>query len=231
MAEPKTFKGLVALGLAAALSPLLSGCTLADFPILAPGGPVTLAERDILFRAIAIMMIVVIPVFVMAGLFCWRYRASNTKANYQPNWMSNAVDAVVWIVPALIVASLGVHVWIYTHSLDPYKPLDAAATPLEVQVVARRLEVAVHLSGAGDRRRQRTGVSERHAAQPEDHIRHGDERLLDSRARRPDLRDGGDAVATQSACRCAGHVSRPQYPIQWRRLCRSAFRGDRHDPD
>ncbi len=116
---------------------LLGGCSLADFPILAPGGPVTLAERDILFRAVAIMMIVVIPVFVMAALFAWRYRATNTRANYQPDWMSGRVDAVVWIVPALIVASLGIHVWIYTHELDPYKPLDPTVTPLQVQVVAQ----------------------------------------------------------------------------------------------
>ena len=50
--------------------------------------------------------------------------------------MSKTVDVAVWILPALIVSSLGVHVWIYTHSLDPYKPLDTAVAPLEVQVVA-----------------------------------------------------------------------------------------------
>jgi cytochrome o ubiquinol oxidase subunit II len=136
MAERQTFKGLVALGLAAGVLPLLGGCSLADFPILSAAGPIASQERDILFRAIAIMMIVVIPVFVMAAWFGWRYRASNSKANYQPDWTSNAVDAVVWAVPALIVASLGVHVWISTHKLDPYKPLDAAVPPLEVQVVA-----------------------------------------------------------------------------------------------
>lgn len=104
---------------------------------MSPGGPITLAERNMLFRAIGIMMIVVIPVFVMAAWFSWRYRASNTKANYQPNWMSNAVDTVVWIVPALIVISLGIHVWIYTHQYDPYKELDPSVKPLEVQVIAQ----------------------------------------------------------------------------------------------
>jgi len=80
---------------------------------------------------------VVIPVFVMAFWFAWRFRASNTKARYEPGWMSYRVDAVVWIVPALIVILLGIHVWIFTHRLDPYKRLDAAEKALQVEVVAQ----------------------------------------------------------------------------------------------
>lgn len=116
---------------------LLGGCTFENAPILDPKGPIAHLERTILFRAFAIMMIVVIPVFVMTFWFAWRYRASNTKARYEPNWMSDKVDAVVWLVPALIVLSLGVHVWIYTHELDPYKSIESSAAPLEVEVVAQ----------------------------------------------------------------------------------------------
>ena len=29
------------------------------------------------------------------------------------------------------------HVWLYTHELDPYKPLQSSAKPLDVQVVAQ----------------------------------------------------------------------------------------------
>jgi cytochrome o ubiquinol oxidase subunit 2 len=106
-------------------------------PLLFPDGPVGQSERNVLFRAFAIMMIVVIPVFVMTFWFAWRYRASHPRGGYDPNWMSNTVDAVVWVVPALIVISVGIHVWIFTHALDPYKPLDATAPPLEVEVVAQ----------------------------------------------------------------------------------------------
>jgi len=106
-------------------------------PVLFPDGPVGASERNVLFRALAIMMIVVIPVFIMAFWFAWRYRASHPKGRHDPNWMSNTVDAVVWVVPALIVISVGIHVWIYTHALDPYKPLDAPAPPLAIQVVAQ----------------------------------------------------------------------------------------------
>lgn len=115
----------------------ISGCTVETMPVAFPEGPIALAERDLLFRALAIMMIVVIPVFVMAFWFAWRYRAGSQKAHYEPNWMSNTVDAIVWVIPALIVLSIGIHVWIFTHALDPYKPLDPNKTPLEIQVVAQ----------------------------------------------------------------------------------------------
>ena len=44
---------------------------------------------------------------------------------------------MVWIIPSLIVVAIAVHVWIFTHKLDPYKPLDPSAKALEVQVVAQ----------------------------------------------------------------------------------------------
>jgi cytochrome o ubiquinol oxidase subunit 2 len=84
------------------------------------------------------MLIVVIPVFVMTFLFAWRYRASNTKARYTPDWTySVAVDAVVWLVPAAIVIALGTLLWRNTHKLDPYRPIDPSVQPLQVEVSRR----------------------------------------------------------------------------------------------
>jgi cytochrome o ubiquinol oxidase subunit 2 len=89
------------------------------------------------------MLIVVIPVIVMAIVFPWRYRASNTKATYSPNWShSGRIEAVVWLVPCVIVAGLATVTWISTHDLDPYKPIAptvataANGKPIEVQVVS-----------------------------------------------------------------------------------------------
>jgi cytochrome o ubiquinol oxidase subunit II len=128
---------MLAVAIVIGLALLTAGCNLMEAPILAPKGPIALAERNILFRALLIMMVVAIPVFAMTFWFAWRYRASNRKARYERDWESTAVDTVTWIVPALIVASLGVHVWIYTHALDPYKPLQSSERPLEIQVVAQ----------------------------------------------------------------------------------------------
>jgi cytochrome o ubiquinol oxidase subunit 2 len=125
-----------AMAVAAAL--LGGGCDLRHAAVLDPKGPIALAERDLLFDAFSVMMIVVVPVIVMVFLFAWRYRASNTKAAYAPTWCrSTRIDAVVWLVPALIVVAVGVLVWRSTHRLDPYRPIDSAVPPLEVQVVAQ----------------------------------------------------------------------------------------------
>ena len=51
----------LALALGTAL--LCAGCSVIDGPILDPKGPITLAERDLLFQAVGIMMIVIIGLF------------------------------------------------------------------------------------------------------------------------------------------------------------------------
>lgn len=124
-----------ALGLCAGLA--LSGCGRDQVPVIEAQGPIALAERNLLFTAAAVMLIVVIPVFVMAFWFTWRYRASHPKAPYKPHWSySWRIDMVVWLVPTAIVVALGYLVWTDTHRLDPYRPLAASRPPLRVDVVA-----------------------------------------------------------------------------------------------
>ena len=121
------------------LSPLLvlGGCSLKHFPVLSPDGPIASTERDLLFIAFSLMLIVVMPVFVMAAWFAWHYRASNRQARYEPEWSYSAgIDAVVWLVPTAIVIVLGVLVWTYTNQLDPYKPLASAKPPLPIEAIS-----------------------------------------------------------------------------------------------
>jgi cytochrome o ubiquinol oxidase subunit II len=115
---------------------LASGCDRAV--ILNPKGPIADAERGLLFDAFSVMMLVIVPVIVMALAFAWRYRASNRRATYAPTWSYSAmVDAVVWLIPALIVIAVAVLVWRSTHKLDPYREIASSAPPLDVQVVAQ----------------------------------------------------------------------------------------------
>jgi cytochrome o ubiquinol oxidase subunit 2 len=100
---------------------LLAGCDVDPGPVIDAGGPVGLAERDLLFTAGGLMMIVVIPVFVLAFWFVWCYRAGK-GASYMPNWSySGRIDAVIWLVPSLIVVAVASLVWIYSYKLDPYR--------------------------------------------------------------------------------------------------------------
>ncbi|GLQ98705.1 ubiquinol oxidase subunit 2 [Dyella mobilis] len=112
----------------------LGGCNL---EVLSPKGDVGMQEKSLILIATGLMLLVVVPVIFMTLFFAWRYRASNTKATYAPKWShSTAIEAVVWTIPCIIIAILATITWRTTHDLDPYKPLQAQAKPITVQVVA-----------------------------------------------------------------------------------------------
>ncbi|CUJ69513.1 Ubiquinol oxidase subunit 2 precursor [Achromobacter xylosoxidans] len=113
---------------------LLGGCNM---EIPSPKGDIGAQEKTLLFTATGLMLLVVIPVIIMILTFAWKYRASNTKADYQPKWAhSTAIEVVVWTVPCIIVAILAVITWRSTHALDPYKPLVSEHKPVTIEVVS-----------------------------------------------------------------------------------------------
>jgi len=120
------------LSLLAAAS-LLQGCS----GILAPVGPIGNAERTILLDALAIMLAIVIPTIGATIAFAWWYRASNTRAQYQPTFTySGRIELIVWSIPALVVFFLGGIAWIGSHDLDPFRPLPGKIKAVEIDVVA-----------------------------------------------------------------------------------------------
>jgi cytochrome o ubiquinol oxidase subunit 2 len=112
----------------------LAGCHMELFN---PKGDIGAQEKTLILVALGLMLLVVIPVIALTLFFAWRYRASNTGATYAPKWShSNAIEAVVWSIPCVIVAVLAVLIWRTTHSLDPYRPLASREKPVQVEVVA-----------------------------------------------------------------------------------------------
>ena len=117
------------------LTGLLAGCS--DIILFHPKGPIGDENRFVIIAAILLMLIVVVPVFIMAFWFPFKYRASNTKATYMPKWSYSAkIDFTMWAVPIAIVIVLAYLSWTRTHDLDPYKPIYSKDKPLNVQVVA-----------------------------------------------------------------------------------------------
>ncbi|MDD5269341.1 MAG: ubiquinol oxidase subunit II [Methylococcales bacterium] len=115
----------------------LDSCKLNHLRDLEPSGPVTRSIDDLFWLTIALMSIILIPVFSMTAGFIWKYRASNSKASHVPDWNSPIwLEWLVWLFPALIVLILTIMTWIYTHRLDPYKPQEANTPPLVIQVIA-----------------------------------------------------------------------------------------------
>ena len=113
---------------------LLNGCKAV---ILNPHGMVASNEKRLIIIATSLMLVVVIPVFIMTIGFAWKYRESNTKAKYTPNWShSTLLEIIWWAIPCVIIAILATITWDTTHELDPYKPLNVAAKPITIEVVA-----------------------------------------------------------------------------------------------
>ena len=113
---------------------MLSGCNMV---LMNPKGAIGVEQRTLIITAIALMLIVVIPVIFMAFAFAWKYRASNKEAKYSPNWShSNKIEAVVWTIPIIIIAILGTITWKTTHELDPFKPIVTDKKPMTIEVVS-----------------------------------------------------------------------------------------------
>jgi cytochrome o ubiquinol oxidase subunit II len=105
--------------------------------VLDPKGPITFAERQILFNATGIMLAIVLPVMVATlGVAFW-FRDSNKRARYQPDFKeSGRLELLIWSIPLMTVLLVGTVAWIGSYDLDPPKPLASSAKPIKVQVVS-----------------------------------------------------------------------------------------------
>lgn len=112
----------------------LTGCQSA---LLNPKGVIAIAEKKLLIDSVLLMLIVVIPVIILNFVIAYRYRASNTKAKHSPNWShSTLLEAVWWTIPCIIILILAIMTWVYTHRLDPYRPLNMKGKTLKIDVIA-----------------------------------------------------------------------------------------------
>ena len=124
------------LALLAALSPI-AGCAVLNHGMLAAGGPVMAQERHLFLIVSFVMLFVVGPVLLLTPIVAWHYRLSNTKSAYRPEWaFSWPLEFFIWVPPTIIVMILGVFLWNFSHTLDPYRPLPSDKPALRVQAVA-----------------------------------------------------------------------------------------------
>ena len=124
--------GLLAVALIGAAT--LGGCSEG---VLDPKGPIAVAERQILFNSLGIMLAIVIPtILATLGVAFW-FRASNERARYLPDFdYSGRLEMLVWSIPAMTVLLVGGVAWVGAHDLDPRKPIASTVKPVSVQVVS-----------------------------------------------------------------------------------------------
>jgi cytochrome o ubiquinol oxidase subunit 2 len=113
---------------------ILGGCTEG---VLDPKGPIAIAERQILFNSLGIMLAIVIPVILaILGVAFW-FRASNEQARYRPNFAySGRLEMLVWSIPAMTVFLVGGVAWVGSHDVSPRRPIASSVKPLRVQVAS-----------------------------------------------------------------------------------------------
>lgn len=104
---------------AAALMLALAGCN-ADIAVLQPTGYVGKGLRDLIVVSFVLMMCIVVPVMIAVVVFAIKYRASNKKAEYLPDWdKSHKLEFWMWIIPISIVSVLAVLSAHYTNKFEP----------------------------------------------------------------------------------------------------------------
>jgi cytochrome o ubiquinol oxidase subunit 2 len=109
----------------------------ADILVLEPAGPIAQKERNLIFLAVGLSLIVVIPVYFMLIYFPYKYRHSNKKAAYAPNLDGNRwLEFTWWAVPFVIIFILAIATYKGSVDLDPAKPIASHNQPLTIQVVA-----------------------------------------------------------------------------------------------
>ena len=128
-----------AVSLAVIAAVLLTWLYLQDknIAVFNPQGIIASQQRDLILFTLLLSFVVVVPVFVMLGVFAWKYREGNTKSKYTPEVEGNRwLETIWWGIPIIIIGILGYVTVKSTHELDPYKPIVSDTAPLKVQVVA-----------------------------------------------------------------------------------------------
>ncbi|MGS0740910.1 ubiquinol oxidase subunit II [Glaciimonas sp. GG7] len=120
---------------------LLAGCNMV---VMHPSGDIADQQGHLIVVSTLLMLLIIVPVIALIILFAWKYRKSNTKAAYEPDWdHSTQLELVIWGAPLLIIIALGLITWISTHTLDPYRPLSRldANRPIPAETKTMVVEV------------------------------------------------------------------------------------------
>ena len=78
----------------------LSACHSA---VLDPKGMIALQERGLLITAVSLILLIVLPVIFLVFFIAIKYRATNLKAHYQPEWTHSAkLEIIWWTIPSVL---------------------------------------------------------------------------------------------------------------------------------
>jgi hypothetical protein len=125
--------GLIELGLIIKL--LLHG---KDVALFHPQGYIAQQQFELIIFVVSAMLVLAIPTLTTFYFVAWKYRETNTKAKYEPNFQqSTPVQLLLWGIPLAFMIFLATAMWSATHRLQPQKTIAATAKPLTIHVGPR----------------------------------------------------------------------------------------------
>lgn len=112
---------------------------------LHPLGPIAKTQRIELIWATVAVLIAILPVLIGTPIVMWRYRRTNTRATYRPQWHFNTwLEVAMWGLPMVIVAFLGLWLAQATFRIDPYRTIDAKmADELDIELKGEQVDMEV----------------------------------------------------------------------------------------
>ncbi|NGZ77839.1 ubiquinol oxidase subunit II [Saccharibacillus alkalitolerans] len=114
---------------------LLSGC--GNYMVLDPKGPIAEKQLDLIIITTLLCSVIIVPVLIITFVIVWRYRASNKKADYKPEWAhNNLLETIWWGIPIVIIIALAIVTVRYTHELEPSKALASDKDEVVIQAVS-----------------------------------------------------------------------------------------------
>lgn len=109
----------------------------ANFAVFNSTGTIAVSERHIMFQALVLSLVVVIPVFALTIFITLKYRETNHKARYSPEWDHNRlIETIWWGIPTILIIILSAITWNSSHQLDPFKPINSSTKAMTIQVIA-----------------------------------------------------------------------------------------------
>ncbi|QID16407.1 hypothetical protein G3580_01450 [Nitrogeniibacter mangrovi] len=85
------------------------------------------AQRDLWLWGLGLLLVVLIPVWLLAIRFPWHEHDGRATPGAGTGRIGERVaEAVVWLVPAVLVVCIGAMVWLYVHRPDTDRPLARA---------------------------------------------------------------------------------------------------------
>lgn len=115
----------------------LTACESHFTGMLNPKGIIAYEERRLFYDALALMLIVVLPVIIMSIVFVYHYQVSHRIRDHKPNWSHNVyLEGIWWTIPCIIIFVLAIITWKKTHELDPFRPIpNQNEKPMLIQVI------------------------------------------------------------------------------------------------